>query len=139
EGLNYPEIALAIDTTVGAVETLLFRARQRFAESHLKLGESTEGRCRLASQTMAAFLDDQATIVERKGLEAHLDGCVSCRRELARQRKSAAGYAALPFAALPLQVLPAASGGAGIALGAHSVLRGGFAAVLAKVNVLTVA
>src|SRR5919109_3383215 len=62
-GLSYAEIARALGTTAGGVETLLFRARARFRDEYHKgaLGAATAQAttCQQAQAALAALADDE--------------------------------------------------------------------------------
>jgi RNA polymerase sigma factor (sigma-70 family) len=136
DALAYEEIAVAMDTTVPAVKSLLVRARMSLAdcsqgrhltcdEVHLELAEAAEG-LRKASGPA----------------RAHLRGCERCRgyrSELRRNGKALAALAPIgPLAALNAALLGklglggaklgAGSGGAGATAGASA---GGAAATTA--------
>ncbi len=98
EGLGYEGIALAMDTTVPAVKSLLVRARIALADSsqgrhltcdevHLQLAEAAEGLCKASGAT-----------------RAHLRRCERCRayrKELRRDKRALAALAPIgPLAAL---------------------------------------
>jgi RNA polymerase sigma factor (sigma-70 family) len=130
DALAYEEIAVAMDTTVPAIKSLLVRARMSLAdcsqgrhltcdEVHLELAEATEG-LRKASGPA----------------RAHLRGCESCRayrKELRRNGKALAALAPIgPLAALHAFLTAAGTGtaavtGAAAAGGGGMTLAGGAA------------
>jgi RNA polymerase sigma-70 factor (ECF subfamily) len=101
EDRNYQEIAGILGTTESAIETLLFRARRGVAEAFERLQTPGE-RCGQAKKTMAVLIDGEATPVQRRAVEAHVDECRSCRLELSQQRQGSAAYGVLPLLPLPL-------------------------------------
>jgi RNA polymerase sigma factor (sigma-70 family) len=70
EGRSYADIAVALDLTESAVETLLFRARRALREQF-----EEEGDCADAERLLAAgSLDDES----RRRLRAHTRACRAC-------------------------------------------------------------
>ena len=82
EGRPYVEIADALEISVGAVETLLFRARRALRE---QLEEQLP--CGDAIIAIARQADGQLPRRERARLRAHLRGCSECSRS-ARSRRA---------------------------------------------------
>src|SRR3569833_3263266 len=74
EGRSYAEIAEALELSVSAVETLIFRARRA-------LREQLEGSltCGQAEHFLSKQLDGELVRGERSQLRAHLRECASCR------------------------------------------------------------
>jgi RNA polymerase sigma factor (sigma-70 family) len=110
DALSYGQIALAMDTTVPAVKSLLVRARMSLAEAgearsltcdevRLELGRSAEGLVRLSAP-----------------VRRHVKGCTRCgsfRKELRRtSRALAAAYPIGPILLIKKLVLAKAGGGA---------------------------
>ena len=81
EGRSYAEIATVLESSVSAVETLLFRARRA-------LREQLEGSltCGQAELTLARRLEGTITSAERGPLRAHLRECKECAALERRQR-----------------------------------------------------
>jgi RNA polymerase sigma factor (sigma-70 family) len=78
EGRSYADIAVALDLTESAVETLLFRARRALREQF-----EEEGDCADAERLLAAgSLDDES----RRRLRAHTRACRACAT-LERRRR----------------------------------------------------
>jgi RNA polymerase sigma-70 factor (ECF subfamily) len=100
EGRCYREIAELLGCSESAVETLLFRARKRFADRYGCLAESRAGRCLQARRTMAIVQDGEGTAIEQRALHAHLDECEECRQALDGASETATARACLPL--LPL-------------------------------------
>jgi RNA polymerase sigma-70 factor (ECF subfamily) len=100
EDRNYQEIAGILGTTESAIETLLFRARRGVAEAFERLQVAGE-RCGQAKKTMAVLIDGEATPVQRRAVQAHVNECTGCRLELAQQRQGSAAYGVLPLLPLP--------------------------------------
>jgi RNA polymerase sigma factor (sigma-70 family) len=119
EGRSYKELATLVGCSEAAIETLLFRARQSFARSYGRLESDRGERCQLSHQVMAAVMDHEASELQQRALNVHLDECPTCRRELGGMEKAAAGYAALPMLPFTKSLLSitAASGAATAASG----------------------
>ena len=100
DGRTYQEIAEILETSESAIETLLFRARRGVADAFDRLQASGE-RCGQAKKTMAALVDGEATLVQRRAVEAHVDECRRCRGELGRFRRASQAYGVLPLLPLP--------------------------------------
>src|SRR5215210_7203472 len=82
EGRSYAEIAEILETSVSAVETLLFRARRA-------LREQLEGTltCADAERAISRQTDGTLARPERSALRAHLRQCKECER-LARSQRA---------------------------------------------------
>src|SRR5919109_4357617 len=94
EGRTYVEIAAALDISVKAVETLLFRARRA-------LREQLEGglTCHEAEVAISRQLDGRLTRADRGPLRAHLRECSDCAtfaRSQRAQRAAWRGLGAMP-------------------------------------------
>jgi RNA polymerase sigma-70 factor (ECF subfamily) len=120
EGRSYAEIAQVLDLTVGAVETLIFRARRA-------LREQLEGglTCHEAEQTLASLQKRRISNAERRVLRAHLRECKDCATLERRQRAQRAALEHLGAVPLPASLASffgsGATGGAaagGVGLGA---------------------
>jgi RNA polymerase sigma factor (sigma-70 family) len=122
DGLSYDQIAVAMDTTVPGVKSLLVRARVSLAEAaqgrllscevvHLELRQASEGLARLSGPA--------------RRHARHCDPCGAYQAELGLGRRAAAAAAFLPFA--PVALLKAVVGriGAGAAGGTSAGLAGG--------------
>jgi len=95
EGRSYAEIAQILDVSVGAVETLLFRARRA-------LREQLEGglTCREAELTLSRLDEQKLSSSERGALRAHLRECKECavlERRSRAQRAAIKGLGAIPL------------------------------------------
>jgi RNA polymerase sigma-70 factor (ECF subfamily) len=75
EGRSYAEIAEILNVSVGAVETLIFRARRA-------LREELEGAltCHEAERAVSRRLDGRLALTERRPLRRHLRECTDCAR-----------------------------------------------------------
>ena len=132
EGRSYAEIAQILETSLSAVETLLFRARRA-------LREQLEGSlsCGQAELTLARRLDGTITQGERGALRAHLRECKECAAIERRQRahrsalKTSLGAVPLPtslqgfFGGGAATVSGAAAAGAGLAGKVAAVVAAG--------------
>ena len=119
EGRSYAEIARALDITVSAVETLLFRARRA-------LREQLEGSltCNEAELAISRQLDGRLPRSERGALRAHLRECEECAtfaRSQRAQRSAWKGIAAIP---LPSSLASFIGGGGGAAIGGGTAAAG---------------
>ena len=122
EGRSYAEIAEILEVSVGAVETLIFRARRA-------LREQLEGAltCHEAERAISLQLDGRLSRPEKGPLRAHLRTCKECAtfaRSQRAQRAALKGLLALP---LPASLTSLFGGGAA----AGSVVAGKAAAVTA--------
>jgi RNA polymerase sigma factor (sigma-70 family) len=97
EGRSYAEIAVILNVTQSALETLLFRARRGLAE-HLD-GSLT---CDEAELALSRRLDGRLRRGEARRLRAHLKECPLCTRAaqvLKRQRSLFEGLSVIPIPA----------------------------------------
>lgn len=78
-GLSYDEIAIAMDTSVSAVETLLFRARVALRRNYRRAGGQLLG-CGLFGLSFMRLLELGTT----PELDTHLAACGDCSRASAR-------------------------------------------------------
>jgi RNA polymerase sigma factor (sigma-70 family) len=85
EGRSYNEIASAMDLSLAAVETLLFRARRALREQ-LEASEDGVG-CDGMYDLISRQMDGKLSLRERGLLRAHLRSCAACAR-LARSERS---------------------------------------------------
>jgi RNA polymerase sigma-70 factor (ECF subfamily) len=111
EGRTYAEIADILGLSVGAVETLLFRARRA-------LREQLEGAftCHEAELALSKQLDGRLPRAERGPLRAHLRACKECATMARRQRAQRAAFRSLAAVPLPSS-LASLFGGGGAAVG----------------------
>ena len=140
EGRSYAEIAQILDLSVGAVETLIFRARRA-------LREQLEGglTCEEAGLTLTRLTERKLSSSERGALRAHLRECKDCAVLERRQRAQRAALKSLGAAPLPGSLAGsflgggAAIGGLGIGAKIATVLAAGIVATgIAKEAVETV-
>lgn len=96
EGRSYSEIAGILAVSVGAVETLIFRARQALRE---ELESSLT--CHEAELAVSRQLDDQLSRRERRLLRAHVRSCVECKAFARDQQAQRAAIRALAEIPLP--------------------------------------
>jgi RNA polymerase sigma-70 factor (ECF subfamily) len=128
EGQSYREIAQVLETTESAVETLLFRARRGFADAFEQLRSGRADRCGQARAAMSSLFDGEGTPVQRQAVQAHIDGCESCRQEVFRAQRTSFAYAALPL--MPASPLLAESVLGSIGVASTSAGAGGLIAKL---------
>jgi RNA polymerase sigma factor (sigma-70 family) len=116
EGRSYAEIAQILEISVGAVETLIFRARRA-------LREQLEGglTCEEAGLTLSRLDERKLSSSERGALRAHLRECKDCAVLERRQRAQRAALKNLGAVPLPASLggsffgSSAAGGGAAVA------------------------
>ncbi len=96
EGRSYAEIAEILELSVGAVETLIFRARRA-------LREQLEGAltCAEAELALSRHTDGELPRPERGALRAHLRECKSCATHARRLRAQRGALKALGAAPVP--------------------------------------
>jgi RNA polymerase sigma factor (sigma-70 family) len=122
EGRSYAEIAHALELSVSAVETLLFRARRT-------LREQLEGSltCRGAELALSQQLDGHLPRSERGPLRAHLRECKECATLARKQRAQSAALKALGAVPLPPSLASLGSLFGGGSAGGAAAVGGGFA------------
>ena len=134
EGRSYAEIAEILDTSVSAVETLLFRARRALRE---QLEESLS--CVDAELAISRQLDGRLPRPEKGRLRAHLRECADCATFARSQRAQRSALKSLGAVPLPSSLGSFFGGGGGAAIGggiaAKAVLAGAAAAVATGVGV----
>src|SRR5262245_43948687 len=129
QGRSYAEIATVLETSVGAVETLLFRARRA-------LREQLEGSltCRQAERALDRRIEGILTHGERGPLRAHLRGCKECASLERRQRaQRSALRTTLGTVPLPVSLQSFVGGGSATVGGSAAVAGSGLAGKLAAV------
>ncbi|MFN2628034.1 MAG: sigma factor-like helix-turn-helix DNA-binding protein, partial [Gaiellaceae bacterium] len=111
EGRSYAEIAEVLELSVGAVETLVFRARRA-------LREQLEGAltCGGAEIAISKQLDGRLSRADKGALRAHLRECPECATFARRQRGQRSALKALGAVPLPAS-LGSLFGGAGSGVG----------------------
>jgi RNA polymerase sigma-70 factor, ECF subfamily len=120
EGRSYAEIAQILDLSVGAVETLIFRARRA-------LREQLEGglTCEEAELTLSRLTEQKLPSSERGALRAHLRECKDCAVLERRQRAQRAALKNLGAVPLPASLAGSFFGsgavGGGIAAGGMGI------------------
>jgi RNA polymerase sigma factor (sigma-70 family) len=124
EGLTYEEIAHAMELSLSAVETLLFRARQALREQ-LEAAEKDLG-CDAVQRLISLQLDGKLTRSDRGLMRAHLRTCSECATFARSQRARKRVMPSIFAVPLPASL----SGGFGL---------GGVGVVSSKVAALAVA
>jgi len=126
EGRSYAEIAEILALSVGAVETLIFRARQA-------LREQLEGSltCHEAERAISRQLDGRLSRSEKGMLRAHLRACAECAGYARSQRGQRAAIRSLAFIPVPEALQFFSGGGATAAAGGATAAAGGAAATIA--------
>jgi RNA polymerase sigma factor (sigma-70 family) len=134
EGRSYAEIAQALDISVSAVETLLFRARRA-------LREQLEGSltCHEAELAISRRLDSQLGRTEGGALRAHLRECKDCASFARSQRAQRSAWKALAAIPLPSGLAGFLGSGGGVAVTAGAGSTAAFGIGAKAVAVLTAA
>jgi RNA polymerase sigma factor (sigma-70 family) len=109
EGRSYAEIAEILDLSVGAIETLIFRARRA-------LREQLEGglTCEEAEFTLSRLTERKLSSSERGALRAHLRECNDCAVLERRQRAQRAALKNLGAVPLPASLAGSFFGGGAV-------------------------
>ena len=131
EGRPYKEIAEILGTSLGALETLLFRARRSLAEELENLVT-----CDRAELAISSRQDGRLTRKERRRLDAHLRECPSCARVDAGQFRRRRVFKTLALLPLPLPLVlfkgpPSASAASGLPTIGAATAAGSTGAVVA--------
>ena len=123
EGRSYAEIAEILETSVSAVETLLFRARRA-------LREQLEGTltCAEAERAISRQADGRLTRPERSALRAHLRQCKECERLARSQRAHKKAFKALALVPIPTSLTSLFGGGGAVVGGGVAVKAAAFVA-----------
>jgi RNA polymerase sigma-70 factor, ECF subfamily len=121
EGRSYSEIAEILETSVGAVETLLFRARRA-------LREQLEGSltCAEAERAISRRTDGRLSRPERSALRAHLRQCKECERLARSQRAHKKAFKTLALVPIPTSLTSLFGGGGAVAGGAVALKAAAF-------------
>jgi len=90
------DIADALETTPGAVDTLVSRARDAFARAYGEVAGLPVG-CRDAVMAIYTRKGSGLDAAEEMRLESHLRACTHCRKEAARASRPNGLAALLPF------------------------------------------
>jgi RNA polymerase sigma factor (sigma-70 family) len=127
EGRSYAEIANILGVSIGAVETLIFRARRA-------LREQLEGSltCGEAEFAISRQLDGRLSRHEKAQLRAHLRECDECARFARRQRAQRGALKSLGLVPVPSS-LASLFGGGGAAVGSGLALKAAAAVVAGAV------
>jgi RNA polymerase sigma factor (sigma-70 family) len=128
EGRSYAEIADILELSVGAVETLIFRARRA-------LREQLEGSltCGEAEFAISRQLDGRLSRQGKAQLRAHLRECADCEHYARRQRAQRRALKSLGLIPVPGSLVSLFGGGSGAALGTGVALKAAAAVVAGAV------
>jgi RNA polymerase sigma-70 factor, ECF subfamily len=96
EGLSYVDIAARLGVGEAAVESLLFRARQRFKAEYLRLEGIEPTRCGMMRHLVEVIGRGRLCVPQERFVSRHLAECAACR-----QRCTPAGPAATRRLAAP--------------------------------------
>ncbi len=123
EGRSYAEIAEILETSVSAVETLLFRARRA-------LREQLEGTltCADAELAISRQADGRLARPERSALRAHLRQCRECERLARSQRAHKQAFKALALVPIPTSLTSLFGGGSAVVGGSVALKAAAFVA-----------
>jgi RNA polymerase sigma factor (sigma-70 family) len=131
-GLEFAEIAAALDTSAGT-------ARQTVYEARLSLHEMEGGREMSCASVTKALSDADGRVTRRRDIRSHLRGCPSCRAfrtEIEGRRHDLAALAPLPAVAATGLLQGILGGGTAKAVGASALFKSVTAvAVVAAVGV----
>jgi RNA polymerase sigma-70 factor, ECF subfamily len=83
EGLSYAEIAARLGIGEAAVESLLFRARQRFKAEYLRLEGIEPTRCGMTRHLVEAIGRGRLCVPQERFVTRHLAECAACRQRCA--------------------------------------------------------
>jgi RNA polymerase sigma factor (sigma-70 family) len=140
-GMSYAQVAGALSTSVSAVETLLFRARQGFRrayEQRLIQPTADDAGCAWCLERLSASVDDELSVAERRRVDDHVEHCPTCRFAAGELRTTSRLYALLPLfvPALPAKaaLLTAISGIGAASVGSALKVAGAGAAGAAAAN-----
>ena len=102
QGLTYDEIGQQLGTNHATTAMLLFRARVAFREAYQGLSKHAGPiGCPDLGPLLSAMVDGELDAAAWAGVDAHLETCGRCRRELRGLRQSKRLYAAIPLLAPP--------------------------------------
>lgn len=134
EGRSYQEIAGLMGISIGALETLLFRARRSLAEEMENLVT-----CDRAELALTRQVDGRLSRKERRRLTAHLDECPSCARFAKSQQRTRRSFRGLAVLPLPIGLTLFKGAPSASAVGLPSIGLGAGAAAGSAVSAGTVA
>jgi RNA polymerase sigma factor (sigma-70 family) len=95
-GQSAKDMAEALETTTGAVDTMVSRARDAFGVAYASVS-GLPSTCRANVELIYRDLGTGITAQEREALQVHLDSCERCRAELKRAENPRHLAALLPF------------------------------------------
>ena len=137
-GMRYAQIADALGTSVGAVETLLVRARQRFRRSYAASHPQISTVCEDVLERLSASIDGELAADEQARIDAHLPMCANCQFAARELRATSRLYGLLPWlapaAAEVATAAAVAATGAGGCRGRNCCWRMGALAALGSIN-----
>src|SRR5919201_479938 len=118
EGSSYQEIADILEVSVGAVETLIFRARRALRE---QLEEGIT--CHEAELAISKQLDGRLSRKDKGALRAHLRECSDCAGFARSQRAQRGAIKSLSLIPLPQSLTGLFGGGSGAAVGSGLAVK----------------
>lgn len=113
-GLKYAEIAEVMNTSVSAIETMLFRARKKFRLEYNRITKETHPKiCIEMSVLISAMFDGELSMEKQNLVEKHLASCTKCQAAHADIGRTSKLYRSLvpilPPAALRISLLTQAA------------------------------
>jgi RNA polymerase sigma factor (sigma-70 family) len=94
--MSYKQIAEALEISVPAVETMLFRARQGFRRAYLADADPspTNAACKWTVERLSAPIDGELRTGDSARIDAHLPGCPTCQFAARELRVATPGWRA---------------------------------------------
>lgn len=96
-GMSYAQIADSMGKSVGAVETLLFRARVSFRQAFVAAPLQKDGPCGSTLELLSASIDGELAREEQAHIDAHVQTCHSCEFAACELRATSRLYALIPI------------------------------------------
>ncbi len=94
--MSYAEIAESMGKSVGAVETLLFRARVGFRRAFEVAPLQTGGACKPILELLSSSIDGELDRREQARIDAHVPTCPTCQFAARELRATSRLYALIP-------------------------------------------
>jgi RNA polymerase sigma-70 factor (ECF subfamily) len=101
ERRTYRDIAYVLNISETAVGLCIFRARRALLSTYQHLEDASVDGCASALHMMSLVSDGQATPIQARALEVHLQRCASCRSGHSSAQAAARGYGGLPLVLAP--------------------------------------
>jgi RNA polymerase sigma factor (sigma-70 family) len=103
QDLSYKQIAQALDISVPALESILFRARQGFRRAYQAGAKPwpVNETCKWMVERLSASIDEELRAGERARIDAHLPQCATCQFAARELRATKRLYGLMPLASVP--------------------------------------